>query len=336
MKSCLPIIESLESSENPAKVGVLLVNLGTPDSPTPKALRHYLSEFLWDYRVTEIPRPLWWLILHGVILRNRPRHSARKYAKIWTDIGSPLLSISKAQIHALIPELPENIEISLGMRYGKPSIADGLEKLCQAHVQKILIFPLYPQYSSSTIGSTFDAVSTALKQWRWIPDIHFISGYYSNPAYIHALTAQIENYWAQRGKPDKLLFSFHGIPKRFSIAGDPYPLQCYHTAELVANHLNLHESQWQTVFQSRFGREEWVQPYTDETLISLGKSGINRVDVICPGFATDCLETLEEIDQENRELFLQAGGKVFHYIPALNDSPEHIKALSNMILKYIN
>ena len=315
------------------KIGVLLVNLGTPDSPTPKAVRRYLSEFLSDYRVTEMPRLLWWFILQGIILRTRPRHSAEKYAKIWTDVGSPLLSISKAQIHALIPALPENVEISLGMRYGKPSIADGLIRLHQARVQKILIFPLYPQYSSSTTGSTFDAVTDVLKQWRWIPDIHFISGYYDNSGYIHALVMQIENYWAQHGKPDKLLFSFHGIPKRFFTAGDPYPPQCHSTAELVAERLNLQESEWQTVFQSRFGREEWVQPYTDKTLISLGKAGTNRVDVICPGFAADCLETLEEIDHENRQLFLQAGGKDFHYIPALNDSPEHINALLDMIKK---
>jgi len=331
MKSCLPPIESSEFLENPKKIGVLLINLGTPDAPTPSAVRRYLAEFLSDYRVTEISPFLWKIILHGIILRTRPRRSAQKYAKIWTDTGAPLLAISKAQIHALIKELPENIEISLGMRYGNPSITDGLEKLCQARVQKLLIFPLYPQYSSSTTGSTFEAVSAVLKQWRWIPDITFISSYYDNTAYIHALVVQIKNYWAQHGEPDKFLFSFHGIPKRFFTAGDPYPFHCRRTAQLVSESLNLQDSQWQTTFQSRFGREEWVQPYTDETLISLGKSGINRVDVICPGFAADCLETLEEIDQENRALFLQAGGKDFHYIPALNDNAEHINMLSELI-----
>jgi len=334
IKSCLPAIDFLESLKSSKKTGVLLINLGTPDAPTPTAVRRYLSEFLWDYRVTEMSRFFLWIILHGIILRTRPRHSARKYGKIWTNTGSPLLNISKAQVQALIAQIPENIKISLGMRYGKPSIADGLEELCQSQVQKIVIFPLYPQYSSSTTGATFDAVSEVLKQWRWIPDIHFISSYYDNSAYIHALFMQIKTYWVQYGKPDKLLFSFHGIPKRFFTAGDPYPHQCHRTAQSVANCLNLQEFEWQTVFQSRFGREEWLKPYTDETLISLGKSGVNRVDVMCPGFAADCLETLEEIDQENRQLFLQAGGKFFHYIPALNDNPEHIKALSELIKLY--
>jgi ferrochelatase len=334
MKSCLPAVESLKSLENSKKIGVLLVNLGTPDAPTPSAVRAYLSEFLSDYRVTEMPRFLWKVILHGIILRTRPRHSSRKYDKIWTDSGSPLLTISHAQVRALKNALPENIEIFLGMRYGNPSIAEGIEKLCQARVQKILIFPLYPQYSSSTTGSTFESVTDVLKHWRWIPDITFISSYYDNPAYIHALVVHIKNYWAKHGTPDRLLFSFHGIPKRFFNAGDPYPLHCHRTSHLVAESLNLKESQWQTVFQSRFGREEWIEPYTDNTVITLGKSGIDRVDVICAGFAADCLETLEEIDQENRQLFLQSGGKVFHYIPALNDTPEHIKALSELINLY--
>ncbi|MCK5716311.1 MAG: ferrochelatase [Thiomargarita sp.] len=307
--------------------GILLINLGTPDAPTSSALRRYLGEFLADHRVTEMPRILWWLILHGIILRIRPRKSALKYKKIWTKTGSPLLNISRAQQHALQIALDsKEMTVVLGMRYGNPSIASALEQLRQPNVQKLIILPLYPQYSSSTTGSTFDAIADVLKTWRWIPEVHFISDYHEHPAYIQALAIQINTYWQKHGNPDKLLFSFHSIPKRFDLAGDPYQSHCYQTAKLVAKHIDVKE--WQVVFQSRFGREEWLKPYTDQTLTALGKG---RVDIICPGFAADCLETLEEINQENRNRFLQAGGKEFHYIPALNDNVEHIQALLKLI-----
>ncbi len=318
--------------------GILLTNLGTPDAPTPLALRRYLGEFLADPRITEMPRWLWWLILHGIILRIRPRRSARNYQKIWTESGSPLLNISQAQTQALQQAIKAHFAgpmmIALGMRYGNPSIATGLEQLRQANARRILILPLYPQYSASTTGSTFDAVADVLKHWRWLPDVRFVSHYHDHPAYIRALTIQIKNYWAEHGSPNKLLFSYHGIPKRFFLAGDPYHCECYKTARLVAEQLDLSEEKWQVVFQSRFGREEWLKPYTDHTLVVLGKAGMKRVDVICPGFAADCLETLEEIDHTNRQLFLQTGGQEFHYMPALNDNIEHIQALLELIIQH--
>ncbi|HHB91759.1 MAG TPA: ferrochelatase [Thioploca sp.] len=324
---------STYNHKNPAQIGVLLVNLGTPDAPTTSALRNYLGEFLADPRITEMPRWLWRLILHGVILRIRPSRSAKKYQQIWTEAGSPLLEISKIQLHKLqqVTDFNRPITIALGMRYGNPSIAAGLEQLRQANARYILILPLYPQYSSTSTGSVFDAVNKVFKTWRWLPDVRFISHYHDHPVYINALTTQIKRYWAEHGTPDKLLFSFHGIPKRFFLNGDPYYCECQKTARLVAEQIDVPS---QVVFQSRFGKEEWLKPYTDKTLIELGKEGLKRVDIICPGFATDCVETLEEIDHENRQFFLQAGGKEFHYIPALNSSIEHIQLLSQLIIQH--
>lgn len=323
-----------------ATVGILLTNLGTPTAPTPAALREFLGEFLADPRVTEMPRWLWWLILHGVILRVRPRRSAQLYQKIWTEHGSPLLTISQAQAqalqHAVMQRFRTPVTVALGMCYGKPSIAEGLEQLQHANAQRIVILPLYPQYASPSAGSTFDAVSDVFKRWRWLPEIRFIAHYYNHPAYICALAASIQDYWSQHGKPDKLLFSFHGIPQRFAQAGDPYHYQCQETARLVAEQLELTANKWQVVFQSRFGREEWLQPYTDHTLRALAQTGLERVDVVCPGFAADCLETLEEINQLNRKDFLAAGGKAFHYIPALNDSFAHIEALLQLITQHLH
>lgn len=313
----------------PKKVGILLTNLGTPDAPTASALRRYLGEFLADPSVTELPRWLWLPILHGIILQVRPKRSAKLYQKIWTAAGSPLLVTSQTQMTALTERLP--VTFALGMRYGRPSIAEGLAKLQQAQVHHIIIFPLYPQYSSATTGSTFKAISTVLKQWRWIPEIHFIADYHDHSAYIEALATSIQAYWQTHGQPEQLLFSFHGTPQRFSLAGDPYHQQCLTTAQLVASQLALPEHRWQVTFQSRFGREAWLQPYTDHTLQALAQQGTRRVDVICPGFAADCLETLEEIDQENRQLFLAEGGQTFHYIPALNASPAHIHALEAIL-----
>jgi ferrochelatase len=319
-------------------MGVLLVNLGTPDEPTPAALRRYLAEFLWDRRVVEIPRPLWWLILHGVILRVRPARSAKLYQKIWTGDGSPLLAIGTRQAKALGEMLSQRIKgpvhVALAMRYGKPSIAHGLEQLRAARARRVLVLPLYPQYSATTTASIFDEVTAILRGWRWIPELRFINQYHDDEAYVQALVASIREAWEQHGTPDKLLFSFHGIPKRNLLLGDPYHCQCHKTARRVCEHLDLKPEQFQVAFQSRFGKAEWLKPYTQQTLEQWGTAGVKNVHVICPGFAADCLETLEEIAHENREAFLRAGGEKFHYIPALNDRVDHIHALSMLALRH--
>lgn len=312
------------------QTGILLVNLGTPEAPTPAALRRYLGEFLWDSRVVEMPRLLWWPALQGLILRIRPARSAKAYQKIWTEAGSPLLVNSTHQQEKLSASLSP-VKVVLSMRYGKPSIREGLEILRDLHVRRLLILPLYPQYSATTTASVFDAVSAVLRHWRWLPDIRFISHYHDFPPYIEALADTVKVHWAEYGKPQKLLISFHGIPERYFQNGDPYYCECHKTARLLAEYLHLQEQDWQLVFQSRFGREQWLKPYLDGTLKSLPEQGIKHVAVICPGFAADCLETLEEVDQENRHYFLQAGGKVYHYIPALNDNAAHIEALLELI-----
>ena len=319
--------------------GVLITNLGTPDEPTTPALRRYLAEFLWDPRIVDISRPLWWLILHGVILRFRPRRSAAAYRTVWTDEGSPLLAISKKQIKALRAELtqrlPGPVVIELGMRYGKPSIESALEMLRNANARRILVLPLYPQYSCSTTASTFDAVASAMKKWRWVPELRFVNQYADETGYIEALVTSIQEAWQARQQPEKLLFSFHGTPKRFHTEGDPYFCQCHKTARLVAERLGLAENQWQLTFQSIFGREEWLKPYTIDTLRELGASGVKSVDIVCPGFSADCLETIEEIGVENRDAYLEAGGETFHYIPALNDRADHIQALAGLAQKHL-
>lgn len=321
--------------DSPDILGVLITNLGTPDAPTPEALRRYLGEFLWDPRVVETPRPLWWLILHGVILRIRPRRAARAYASVWTEAGSPLLAISRLQAAALQESLSEHfpgpVKVALGMRYGNPSIASALEELRAAGARRLLVLPLYPQYSASTGASTFDAVAAVLKQWRWLPELRFVTHYHDHPAYIEAVADSIRAHRAEHPGEAKLLFSFHGLPKRYLLAGDPYHCECHATARLVAERLGLQQDEWQLTFQSRFGREEWLKPYTDHTLKAWGKAGVARVQVVCPGFSADCLETLEEIAEQNREFFLHAGGKQFEYIPALNDSAAHIAALTRIV-----
>lgn len=317
------------------RTGVLITNLGTPDEPTTPAVRRYLAEFLADPRVTEMPRWLWMLILHGIILRVRPRRSALKYQKIWTAQGSPLLTISQQQQAGIQQRLSEHfsqpVQVALGMRYGQPSIVQALESFRAQSIQRLIVLPLYPQYASAVTASTFDAVTAELTKWRWLPDLRFITHYPDHPAYIQALVARIRGYWAAHGTPDKLLFSFHGMPQRFFTSGDPYFCECHKTARLVAEAMQLPAAQWSVCFQSRFGKEEWIKPYTDHVLQQLGREGTRRVDVVCAGFSADCLETLEEIDQENRELFLHAGGKEFHYIPALNAMPEHLDALSTIL-----
>lgn len=325
--------------EQPASVGVLLSNLGTPDAPTKTALRAYLKEFLWDPRVVEQPRWLWWLALNLVILNIRPARSAASYQKVWGDDGSPLLAIGRRQCEKLQQRLRasmgDGVHVELAMRYGNPSIKAGLEALREKNCTTIIVLPLYPQYSATTTASTFDAVADVLKTWRRVPELHLIDTYHKHPAYIEALAGSVRSYWAEHGEPERLLMSFHGIPERYFKAGDPYPCLCRKTASLLRQALNLDEERAPIAFQSRFGREPWVQPYADATLKAWGEAGVQSVDVICPGFAADCLETLEEIGVENRDYFLSAGGKQYRYIPALNDHDAHIDALTQMILARI-
>ncbi len=320
------------------RLGVLMLNLGTPDAPTPSAVRRYLAEFLDDPRVVEVPRPLWWLILHGVILRVRPARSAKAYQAVWTDRGSPLLDIATRQAAGLQERLnarfQTKVAVELGMRYGNPSVTEALERLKAAHVRRLLVLPLYPQYSGTTTASTFDAVTDELSTWRWLPELRFVNQYHDEPGYIAALAASIRATWQAHGEPERLLFTFHGIPKRYFIAGDPYHCQCHKTARMVADQLELADVRWMVSFQSRVGRDEWLQPYTDATLKLWGADGIKNIHVIAPGFSADCLETLEEIRVENRNYFLAAGGKDYRYIPCLNDAPDHLDMLADLVSRH--
>jgi ferrochelatase len=322
----------------PERLGVLLLNLGTPEAPTPSAVRRYLAEFLNDPRVVEVPRPLWWLILHGVILRVRPARSAKAYQAVWTDRGSPLLDVARRQAAGLQERLLErinpNVRVELGMRYGHPSVAKALNRLKAHHVRRLLVFPLYPQYSATTTASNFDAVADELGTWRWLPELRFINEYHDEPGYIQALVASIRATWATLGQPNRLLFSFHGIPKRYFVAGDPYHCHCHKTAGLVAEELDLQQDDWLVSFQSRVGHDEWLQPYTDVTLKQWGQQGIGSVHVVAPGFSADCLETLEEIAVENRNLFLASGGQQYHYIPCLNDDPMHLDFFADLVQRH--
>ena len=320
-------------------LGILITNLGTPQAASTSEVRKYLAEFLWDPRVVEIPRPIWWMILHGIILRTRPSKSAEAYAKIWTDQGSPLLVISKQQCAALQAAFDVanlgNIKVELAMRYGQPSIQAGIQSLCQQGARRVLLMPLYPQYSASTTASTFDAVAKELMQLRWIPELRMVNNYGAEKEYINACAEQILNYWQTKARSQKLLFSFHGLPKRNLMQGDPYHCQCHETARLIAEKLQLKDEEWVLTFQSRFGKAEWLKPYTDKTLMKLPREGVKSVDVFCPGFSADCIETLEEMGMQNHEIFLQHGGESFHYIPALNAEPTHIQALVSIIKRHI-
>lgn len=318
--------------------GVLMVNLGTPDAPDKSSLRRYLKEFLSDPRVVEIPRLIWYPILYGAILPKRPAASAEKYRSIWTEDGSPLLHISRQQQQALQKEMEIRfrgpVKIELAMRYGTPSIQAGLLSLKAAGARRILILPLYPQYCAATNATTFDKVFDELKRWRWMPELRLVNHYHDHTGYISALAHRVEEYWRKNKRGDLLVMSFHGIPKRNLQLGDPYFCECHKTARLLAKALYLKPNQWRVTFQSRFGKAEWLQPYTDETLKALPEEGIKKVDVICPGFAADCLETLEEIQEENREYFEKAGGTQYQYIPALNASSKHIYALADIIQQH--
>lgn len=318
--------------------GILLVNLGTPDEPTKSAVRKYLAQFLSDSRVVEIPRLVWLPILYGFVLRKRPAASAENYKKVWTEDGSPLLQIGKKQAKLLQQEMETRfsgpVHIQLAMRYGNPSINEGLDTLQEKGARRILVLPLYPQYSATTTATTFDAIAKIMSSWRWIPEFRFINQYHDFSPYINALAKSVKEYWRNNEKGEVLLMSFHGLPKRNLDLGDPYFCQCHKTARLLAKKLDLKESQWKITFQSRFGKAEWLKPYTDKTLMKMPEEGIKSVDVICPGFPADCLETIEEIDGENREYFLNAGGEHYHYIPALNHDATHIHALADLIQRH--
>ena len=306
--------------------GVLLANLGTPDAPTTPALKRFLREFLSDRRVIDLPRWKWWPLLNFIILPRRSPRSAEAYKRIWTDEGSPLLAIGRRQAAKLKAAL--DMPVALGMRYGNPSLASALEQLEAENCRRILVLPLYPQYAGATTLSTMDAVHAALRGRRGPPEVEVIDSYEDAPEYLAALANSVRNVWKKDGEPERLLMSFHGIPVRYAMAGDPYPQHCERTARGLAKELGLQSDRWLLSFQSRFGREEWLKPYTDKTLAAWGNNRLQSVDVICPGFAADCLETLEEIDKENREVFTEAGGGRFRYIAALNDRDDHITALA--------
>ena len=311
--------------------GVLLVNLGTPERPVCPGLRNYLSEFLMDPRVIELPTLLRAILVRGIIVNVRSHKSAATYREIWTDKGSPLMLNTQGLANKTQQLLGSNYKVAMGMRYGKPSLASALKELHEHGVRKIVVIPLYPQYSGSTNGSTFDALGKALSKHRWVPELRFVSDYYRYPEYTKAIADSITQHWQTHGRKQKLIMSFHGIPKKYISKGDPYQQQCLESARAIANKLKLKDEQWMLVFQSRLGAQEWLKPYCDETLKQLPSQGIESVDIICPGFSADCLETLEEIDGENKQYFLNAGGKEYQYIACLNDSDVHAKLMVEIV-----
>ena len=312
---------------------ILLVQLGTPDRADAPAIRRYLREFLADPRVVEIPRLAWWPILHGLILPTRPRKTARKYETIWTPDGSPLAIHTRRQASMLrgaLGDLGLDVEVVHAMRYGRPALAQTLQALRQNNLARLLVLPLYPQYSGSTTGSVFDAVTRELGRWRNLPELRLARGFHRDPGYIGALVGSIRGLWQASGRSDKLVLSFHGLPRRNLDLGDPYHCECLATARLVADGLKVPADDVVVTFQSRFGKARWLEPYTEPTLVALAKKGVRSVDVACPGFVADCLETLEEIDQEARKAFMKAGGRNFRYIPCLNTSADWIRALADL------
>lgn len=321
------------------RTGVLLVNLGTPTAPTAAALRPYLKEFLSDPRVVEIPRPVWWLILNGIILNTRPAKSAKKYASVWTSEGSPLKVHTEKQAKLLAGFLANaghrELHVSWAMRYGQPSIRSQLDAMRAAGCTRILVVPLYPQYAASTTATVVDEVANCLRHWRNLPEIRYVRSFGDDPGYIEALAASVRAHWQRNGQADRLVLSFHGIPRRSLDLGDPYHCECYKTGRLLGEALKLAPDRLIVSFQSRFGKAEWLKPYTQPTLEDLGRSGVGSVDVMCPGFVSDCLETLEEINMECREAFLHAGGKQFSYIPCLNENQPWIEALTTLSLNHL-
>ena len=317
--------------------GVLLVNLGTPEAPTAGAVRRYLREFLLDPRVVQIPKIAWWPILNFVVLPIRAPKSAAKYASIWRSDGSPLRVYHERQVQLLRGYLGQRFKMAVpvagAMRYGKPTVGDGLRELQEKGCERVLIVPMYPQYAASTTASVDDAVQRALKKMKRAPETAMVEDFHDHTAYVKAIAKNVNEYWLKNGRPDKLVMSFHGLPKVVITRGDPYQKQCLESARRIATELGWNDARTMVTFQSRFGAQEWIGPATAETLAALGAQGVKRVDVICPGFATDCLETLEEIGMEGRQAFLKAGGKEFHYIPTTNDTPSWMTALTILTME---
>jgi protoporphyrin/coproporphyrin ferrochelatase len=319
--------------------GVLLVNLGTPDAPEPVAVRRYLRQFLSDPRVVELPRWRWWPVLYGIVLPLRPRRVAKLYRSIWTDQGSPLLDISRRQASGLARRLAplchDTVPVELGMRYGNPSIGSALRALDGRGCRRLLVLPLFPQYAGATTGSALDEVASELRRFRRWPELRVVADYHDDDGYLDALAASIEAAWREVGPPDRLLCSYHGIPERYHRNGDPYPDQCRETTRRLTPRLRIDPAKVLTAFQSQFGREPWVRPATDTTLDELARESVRRVDVVCPGFSADCLETLEEIAIQNRERFLHAGGGELRFVPCLNDRDDHLDALARIALRHL-
>jgi len=330
-----PAGASAATCDTGVQAGVLLVNLGTPSAPNARALRPYLAEFLSDPRVIDYPRWRWWPILHGIILRRRPVRSAHAYQRIWDERGSPLRYLSEDLRDALREHFSGRLRIELAMRYGAPSVLDSVRRMQAEGVRRLLVLPLYPQYSATSTGSVIDAVAETLKALRWPPELRLVNDYHAEPAHIAALAASVERHWAAHGRGEKLLVSFHGIPERYARLGDPYPEQCRRTAELLRTRLGLDPDGMLLSFQSRVGRERWLHPYTDVTVRELAQAGVKRIDAICPGFAVDCLETLEEIAMQNRDFFRAAGGERLDYIPALNASAAQVDALAGLLERHL-
>lgn len=320
------------------EVAVLLCNLGTPEAPTPPALRRYLAQFLADPRVVEIPKLAWALILHGIILRVRPAKSAAKYATVWTPEGSPLKVWTEKQARLLQDLLGERglrVRVAYAMRYGQPAIGPTLDALKREGVRRVLVLPAYPQYSGATTASVIDDVARWALKTRHLPELRFINHYHDDPAYIAALAQTVREHWQREGRGERLVMSFHGMPERTLHLGDPYHCECLKTGRLLAEALGMRDGEWLVTFQSRFGKAKWLQPYTEPSLIKLAQDGVKAVDVVCPGFAADCLETLEEINQEAREAFLHAGGQRFGYVPCLNDHPAGMRALAELAGRHL-
>jgi ferrochelatase len=322
----------------PARTAIVYCNLGTPDEATATALRRYLAEFLSDPRVVEIPRLLWWPILHGIILRTRPKKSAAKYASVWLPEGSPLKVWTEKQatlLRGYLGERGHQVTVRYAMRYGNPSIASVLDELKAEGVARVLVLPAYPQYSGTTTASVIDAVTAWSQPVRHLPEFRFVNRYHDDPGYIQALARSIRAHWMAHGQSEHLVMSFHGVPERTLHLGDPYHCECQKTARLLAEALGLAKDRYTLTFQSRFGKAKWLEPYTEPTLVAMAKKGLKTVDLVCPGFTSDCLETLEEINMEAREAFLHAGGQQFQYIPCVNDSPEWIRALADLAERHL-
>ena len=320
--------------QNRQKIGVLICNLGTPETYKTKDVRRFLRQFLSDGRVIEIPKIIWWFILNGIILTLRPSKSAKLYKSVWTKEGSPLLVLSKKLTEKLKKSVGDSCEVELAMRYGNPSMESALMSLKNKNCRKLIVIPMFPQYSGTTTGSIFDEVARVLSKWRWVPSLSFVNSYHDQPEYINALADSLSNH-IKNNSPQKIIFTYHGIPKRNFDLGDPYQCYCQKTTRLVAEKLNLEDDTYITTFQSRFGPAEWLKPYTSDTMGELPLQEVKNVLVVAPAFSVDCLETIEEIDQENKEIFLKAGGEKFTYAPCLNDSSGQVNLLKAIIDKHL-